>query len=142
MAAKRIPTEIEIAKKHGVSIKYVTRQSEIGSTVEREHATDHKTAYGIALQHISEFPNYYKHLLSMEKQLKRQWGNGKNSVKECKTYKQFIEEAREVSFNINSRRPKKIATMTKSDAERHSPEAEKLHKKARNQVDLPKYESK
>jgi hypothetical protein len=84
MAKLRVPTEKEIAKKHGVSLDYVIRQAEIGSTVEREHTTNHEEAYGIALQHIAEFPNYYKHLLKMEKQLKSQWGNGKKSVKEEK----------------------------------------------------------
>lgn len=84
MAKKRIPSEQEIARKHGVSIAYVTRQAEIGSTVEREHVTSHDEAYGIALQHIAEFPNYYKHLLSMEKKLKAQWKDGKKAMKEEK----------------------------------------------------------
>jgi hypothetical protein len=84
MAKLRVPTEKEIAKKHGVSVDYVIRQAEIGSTVEREHVTTHEEAYGIALQHIAEFPNYYKHLLKMEKQLKSQWKDGKKSVKEEK----------------------------------------------------------
>jgi hypothetical protein len=81
---KKIPSEQEIARKHGVSLKYIIRQAEIGSTVEREHVTTHEEAYGIALQHIAEFPNYYKHLLKMEKQLKSQWQDGKKSVKEEK----------------------------------------------------------
>jgi hypothetical protein len=81
MAKKRVPTEQEIAKKHGVDVDYVIRQAEVGSTVEREHVTDHKAAYGIALQHIAEFPDYYKHLLSMEKQLKKEWKK-KDPIKE------------------------------------------------------------
>jgi hypothetical protein len=81
MAKKRVPTEQEIAKKHGVDVNYVIRQAEVGSTVEREHVTDHKAAYGIALQHIAEFPDYYKHLLSMEKQLKKEWEK-KKPIKE------------------------------------------------------------
>jgi hypothetical protein len=81
---KRVPTEKEIAKKHGVSVDYVTRQAEIGSTVEREHVTKHDEAYNIALQHIAEFPDYYKHLLNMEKKLKGEWRNGKKAVKEEK----------------------------------------------------------
>jgi len=84
MAQKRVPTEKEIAKKHGVSVDYVTRQAEIGSTVEREHVTKHDEAYNIALQHIAEFPDYYKHLLKMEKKLKGEWKNGKKAVKEEK----------------------------------------------------------
>ena len=81
MSKKRIPTEQEIAKKHGVDVDYVVRQAEIGSTVEREHVTDHTAAYGIALQHIAEFPDYYKHLLPMEKNLKKEWEN-KKPIKE------------------------------------------------------------
>lgn len=78
---KKVPTEQEIAKKHGVDVDYVVRQAEVGSTVEREHVTDHSTAYGIALQHIAEFPDYYKHLLPMEKNLKKEWEN-KKPIKE------------------------------------------------------------
>jgi hypothetical protein len=81
MAKKRVPTEQEIAKKHGVDVDYVIRQAEVGSTVEREHVTTHEEAYGIALQHIAEFPDYYKHLLGMEKQLKKEWKK-KDPIKE------------------------------------------------------------
>jgi hypothetical protein len=80
---KRVPTEQEIAKEHSVDIKYVIRQAEIGSTVEREHVTDHKAAYNIALQHIAEFPDYYKHLLPMEDKLKKEWKK-KKTVKEMR----------------------------------------------------------
>ena len=80
---KKVPTEQEIARKHGVDIKYVVRQAEIGSTIEREHVTTHEEAYGIALQHIMEFPDYYKHLLKMEKELKAQHKK-KKTVKEMR----------------------------------------------------------
>jgi len=83
---KKVSTEKEIAKKHGVDVKYIVTQAEIGSTVEREHVTTHEEAYGIALQHLDEFPDYYKHLLKMEKQLKKEWKNGKK-----KTYKDIKE---------------------------------------------------
>ena len=69
---KKVPSEKEIAKKHGVSVDAIIKQAEIGSTVEREHVTTHEEAYGIALQHLDEFPDYYKHLLKMEKELKAQ----------------------------------------------------------------------
>jgi hypothetical protein len=82
---KRVPTEREISRKHGVSVKYVIRQAEVGSTVEREHVTDHKAAYNIALQHLDEFPDYYKHLLAMEKKMKAEY-------KKKKSFKQMREE--------------------------------------------------
>lgn len=80
---KKVPTEKEIAKKHGVSVDTIIRQAEIGSTVEREHVTTHEEAYGIALQHLDEFPNYYTHLLKMEKELKAQHKK-KRTVKEMR----------------------------------------------------------
>jgi hypothetical protein len=80
---KKVPTEQQIAKEHSVDIKYVIRQAEIGSTIEREHVTTHEEAYGIALQHIMEFPDYYKHLLPMEDKLKKEWKK-KKTVKEMR----------------------------------------------------------
>ena len=80
---KSVPTEQEIVKKHKVSLDYVIRQAEIGSTIEREHVTTHEEAYGIALQHIMEFPDYYKHLLPMEDKLKKEWKK-KKTVKEMR----------------------------------------------------------
>lgn len=80
---KKVPTEKEIAKKHGVSVDTIVRQAEIGSTVEREHVTTHEEAYGIALQHLDEFPDYYTHLLKMEKELKSQHKK-KRTVKEMR----------------------------------------------------------
>ena len=78
---KKVPTEKEIAKKHGVSVETIIKQAEVGSTVEREHVTTHEEAYGIALQHLDEFPDYYTHLLKMEKELKAQHKK-KKTVKE------------------------------------------------------------
>lgn len=78
---KKVPSEKEIAKKHGVSVETIIKQAEVGSTVEREHVTTHEEAYGIALQHLDEFPDYYTHLLKMEKELKAQHKK-KRTVKE------------------------------------------------------------
>jgi hypothetical protein len=80
---KKVPTEKEIAKKHGVSVETIIKQAEVGSTVEREHVTTHEEAYGIALQHLDEFPDYYTHLLKMEKELKAQHKK-KRTVKEMR----------------------------------------------------------
>jgi hypothetical protein len=78
---KKVPTEKEVAKKHGVPVEKIIKQAEMGSTVEREHTTSHEEAYGIALQHLDEFPDYYTHLLKMEKELKAQHKK-KKTVKE------------------------------------------------------------
>lgn len=90
---KKVPTEREIARKHGVSVKHIIRQAEIGSTVEREHVTTHDEAYGIALQHLDEFPDYYKHLLAMEKKLKAE-------NKKKKTYKEMKESLFENHIDV------------------------------------------
>lgn len=42
------------------------------------------------------------------------------------------------SFEITKRRPKKISTMTRDEAERHSPEAAERHRRAAAEVSLPK----
>lgn len=90
---KRIPTERELARKHGVSIQYIVRQAEIGSTVEREHTTSHDEAYGIALQHLDEFPDYYKNLLAMEKKMKAEY-------KKKKSYKEMKESLSENHIDV------------------------------------------
>lgn len=48
-----------------------------------------------------------------------------------------MSDTKSVSFEISERRPKKISTMTKTDAERHSPQAALAHKEARKKVSLP-----
>lgn len=60
-----------ISKKHNVSIKYIEKQFEIGKIVEIEHSEDKKNNSNgnpkirkeIALDHLSENPNYYTDLV-------------------------------------------------------------------------------
>lgn len=42
-----------------------------GIEVEMEHTEDYEVAKKIALQHLSEFPYYYTHLLKMEEEMKK-----------------------------------------------------------------------
>ena len=49
-----------------------------------------------------------------------------------------VDESRNPSFEITSRRPSKLSQMTKDQAERHSELAAERHKKEREKVDLPK----
>jgi hypothetical protein len=58
----------ELAKKHGVSLKEIQKQVEIGTKVEFEHTSDKKQARITALQHLDELPNYYSKLKKMETQ--------------------------------------------------------------------------
>ena len=101
---KKVPTEQEISKKHKVSVEYVTRQAEIGSTVEREHVTSHEEAYGIALQHINEFPDYYKHLLPMEKKLKAEWKAKQRTFKEFREICEATSPAQQAAIAVNMKK--------------------------------------
>jgi hypothetical protein len=61
----------EIAKLHGVSLKLIQRQVEIGTKVELEHTSDESKARITALQHLEEVPNYYSKLKNVEKKSKK-----------------------------------------------------------------------
>ena len=61
------PTASEIAKKHGVSLGYITKQIIKGVKVEREHTKSAKEANEIARDHLGERPDYYTKLHKMEK---------------------------------------------------------------------------
>lgn len=56
-------TPEQIAKKHRVSLADIDRQLKMGIKVEREHTKSNKVAREIALDHLSEFPDYYTKLL-------------------------------------------------------------------------------
>lgn len=56
----------EIADKHGVSISKIKTQLKKGTKIELEHTTDKKKAREIALDHLTEFPDYYDRLEKVE----------------------------------------------------------------------------
>lgn len=56
----------EIAKKHDVSLDFISKQLDIGIPIEHEHTKDEKLATIIALQHLNEIPDYYTKLKKME----------------------------------------------------------------------------
>ena len=55
-----------IAAKHKVSVSTIRKQLGMGSKVEKEHTRDSKVAREIALDHLSELPNYYTKLKRIE----------------------------------------------------------------------------
>lgn len=59
-------TPTQLAKKHNVSLDVIEKQIAKGVKVEREHTSDEKTAREIALDHLSEFPDYYDRLKKVE----------------------------------------------------------------------------
>ena len=57
-----------LADKHKVTEKDVDKQQlKIGIEIEMEHTNDPKVAKKIALDHLSEIPDYYTRLVRMEK---------------------------------------------------------------------------
>ena len=64
---KPTPTVDEIAKKHGVSKEYIHDQLSKGIRVEYEHTNNSELASEIALDHLSELPDYYVRLRQVEK---------------------------------------------------------------------------
>lgn len=56
-----------LAKKHGVSADVIVAQLEKGKEVEKEHTDDPRVAKHIAMDHVSERPDYYDRLKKIEK---------------------------------------------------------------------------
>jgi hypothetical protein len=59
---KKTPSIEDIAKKYNKSIEDMQKQLENGISIEKEHTKNHGVATEIALDHLSENPNYYKKL--------------------------------------------------------------------------------
>lgn len=60
----------DIADKFNKKIEYINKQLDKGIEVESEHTDSKEKAKEIAMDHISEFPNYYEELEKMEGNLK------------------------------------------------------------------------
>lgn len=56
-----------VAKKHNVSPSTIAVQLAKGIGIEREHTYSYNAAKEIALDHLSEIPDYYTRLNKMEK---------------------------------------------------------------------------
>jgi hypothetical protein len=68
----------ELAKKHNINTKVVNLTSLTkGVNIEREHHCNLKKCFKVALDHVSEFPDYYDRLSKMEKKAEKYW-KGKN----------------------------------------------------------------
>lgn len=63
---KPTPSIGELVKKHNVGYKYLMAQLQQGIQVELEHTSDIKVAKEIALDHLSERPDYYEQLKKVE----------------------------------------------------------------------------
>lgn len=55
-----------IARRHGVELDEILQQLDIGIKIEQEHTTNSNVAREIALDHLTELPDYYTRLQKME----------------------------------------------------------------------------
>lgn len=69
----------DIAKKFKVSVESLNKELEIGKKVELEHTKNLKTAEDIAMDHLSEMPDYYSRLNKMEKSAINHWSGIKEN---------------------------------------------------------------
>lgn len=72
-------TPSDIAKKHGVSLEKIQQQIEKGIKVEREHTNNKGKEREIAMDHLSEFPDYYDNLEKMEDKEKKKWNTNEST---------------------------------------------------------------
>lgn len=63
----------DIAKKFNVSVEKVKAQIKKGIEIEKEHTNDKEKATEIAMDHVTEFPDYYDRIEKMEKDAKQKW---------------------------------------------------------------------
>ena len=63
----KTPNVKQIAAKHEVEVSAIKAQLRKGVKVELEHTTDKNVAREIALDHLSEYPDYYDRLEKVEK---------------------------------------------------------------------------
>jgi len=81
----------DIAKKFGVTTSKIQAELTKGKKIEKEHTQDIYKAIEIAMDHLSEFPDYYTRLIKMEKQAELH--ADKIKVKENYGMKNLIKES-------------------------------------------------
>jgi len=61
----------DIADKFGVPVSKIEKELRMGKKVETEHTPSTTKATEIAMDHLTEFPDYYTRLLKMEKEAEK-----------------------------------------------------------------------
>ena len=96
-----------IANKFNVSVEKVKAQIKKGVEIEKEHTNDKEKATEIAMDHVSEFPDYYDRIEKMEKDAKKKWEVNeskliiKSLLKEGLTRKEIIDFFLELGFFLS-----------------------------------------
>jgi hypothetical protein len=75
-------TKEDIAKKFGVTVAKINKELEMGIKVELEHTTSKRLAKEIAMDHLTEIPDYYTRLKKMEKEGESHWKKREKKVDE------------------------------------------------------------
>lgn len=65
----------DIAKKFNVTITSLKKELSVGINIEMEHTKNKSTAEDIAMDHLTEMPDYYTRLTKMEKTATKHWEN-------------------------------------------------------------------
>ena len=89
----------DIAKKFNVSVDKIKAQIKKGIEIEKEHTNDKEKATEIAMDHVTEFPDYYDRIEKMEKSAKKKW-----DISESKTLikKLLRERVKQKEHPMNS----------------------------------------
>jgi hypothetical protein len=61
----------DISDKFGVPVSKIEHQLAMGKKIEHEHTSNMGKATEIAMDHLSEFPDYYTRLIKMEKEVEK-----------------------------------------------------------------------
>lgn len=80
----------DIANKFGVTVTKINKELEMGIEVEMEHTKSKKLAKEIAMDHLSEMPDYYTRLKKMEKEAEKHWKKREKKVDE--SIREFITD--------------------------------------------------
>lgn len=81
----------KIAKKHDVNMNHLLDEFTQGVDVEREHTKNLKKAMEIAMDHLTEDPNYYSKLSKIEPKPKKEVSAKQQFAKDLQQDKDFIE---------------------------------------------------
>lgn len=132
----------EIAERHGIPVKDIIAQLEIGVKIEMEHTSNKQEAKRIALDHLYELPDYYTRLEIMENQAKdgisvhkieiRKSGNGILTI-----FTDVIEKARFGYYadNAENRRLKRVGQQYGSKKEEEQGKSKTKGEEKRKEID-------
>ena len=91
-------TKKDITNKFGVTVAKINKELDMGVEIELEHTKSRRLAKEIAMDHLSEIPDYYTRLKKMEKEGKSKWKKREKKLDE--SIKDYIRDL--VKLNLNS----------------------------------------